>query len=72
MRYAAAVVIGDLKYQPAKTLLLKMTDHQFEQDKGVFAAVVYALYELGNIDHTEELGRLLFDTERDIRPRRPR
>ena len=67
VRLAAAMTVGDLKYEPAKPLLLKMANHEFEPDKGVFAGVVYALYRMGDKEHAHELLSLLFDTNEDIR-----
>jgi HEAT repeat protein len=69
VRFAAAVVVGDLKYSPAKPELLRMTQGSpdGERDKRVFAGAVYALYRMGNTDHTRELSTLLFDPEWEVR-----
>ena len=69
VRFAAAIVAGDLKYSPAKPELLRMAQvaADGERDKRVFAGVVYALYRMGNTDHTRELTPLLFDAESEVR-----
>lgn len=73
VRFAAALAIGDVKYKPALETLEKMARHKkdeparAEPDKRVFCAVIYALYRLGNDDHAGELGKLLFDKEREVR-----
>jgi HEAT repeat protein len=69
VRFAAAIVVGDLKYSPAKPELMRMTNGppDGERDKRVFAGAVYALYRMGNADHTRELSTLLFDPEWEVR-----
>ncbi len=69
VRFAAAIVVGDLKYSPAKPELMRMTQGppDGERDKRVFAGAVYALYCMGNTDHTRDLGTLLFDPEWEVR-----
>ena len=69
VRFAAAIVVGDLKYSSAKPELMRMTQGppDGERDKRVFAGAVYALYRMGNTDHTRDLGTLLFDPEWEVR-----
>lgn len=69
VRFAAAIVVGDLKYASAKPELMRMTagPPDGERDKRVFAGAVYALYRMGNTDHTRELAPLLFDPEWEVR-----
>ncbi len=71
VRFAAAMVIGDIKYKPAKDRLQKMASGKgvegAEPDKRTYCAVLYALHELGNDTHTGDLTELLFDREAEIR-----
>jgi HEAT repeat protein len=69
VRFAATIVVGDLKYAPAKPMLMKMAGGppDGERDKRVFAGAVYALYTMGNTDHVAELSPLLFDPEPEVR-----
>ena len=72
VRFAAAMAIGDVKYRAAIDALsgmarLKGEDARAEPDKRVFSAVVYALHRLGDSTHTEKLGDLLFDDEKEVR-----
>jgi len=67
VRFAAALAIGDVKYKPALQALQKMAQPKGERDKRAFCAVVFALYKLGNDQHANELGTLLFDKDREVR-----
>ncbi|MHC4294528.1 MAG: HEAT repeat domain-containing protein [Planctomycetota bacterium] len=72
VRFAAAMAVGDIRYAPARDLLLRMIrtkgeDARAEPDKRVFCAVVYALHRLGETGATAELGKLLFDPEKEVR-----
>ncbi len=72
VRLASAMAIGDIQYTPAKEMLSAMAqprgdDARSEPDKRVFVAVVYALHRMGDTSHTNELGQLLFDDEKEIR-----
>lgn len=68
VRFAAAMAIGDTRYAPAKARLVRMAeDKQFEPDRRVMPAVVYALYRLGDSTYAGELYPLLFDTEKEVR-----
>ena len=68
VRFAAAMVVGDLQYLPAKARLQQMAeDRQAEPDRRVLCAVLYALHRLGDDRSTGELGRLLFDGEEEVR-----
>jgi len=68
VRFAAALAIGDVEYKPALPALRKMArKNTGERDKRVFCGIIYALYRLGNDEHAGELGRLLFDDEREVR-----
>lgn len=68
VRFAAALAIGDTEHKPALPALLKMAQTKTgERDKRVFCGVIYALYRLGNDEHARDLGKLLFDDEREVR-----
>ncbi len=72
VRLASAMAIGDIQYTPAKEMLSAMAqprdgDARAEPDKRVFVAVIYALHRMGDTSHTNELGQLLFDEEKEIR-----
>jgi len=72
VRFAAAMAIGDVRYTPAKPLLVDMAKKKddsphAEPDKRVFCAVIYALHRMGDTRFTHELASLLFDQERDVR-----
>jgi HEAT repeat protein len=66
VQFAAAMAIGDSKYTPAREALQVMAD-MAGPDKRVYSAVIYALYKLGDTSHTEDLARLLFHTEPEVR-----
>ncbi len=68
VRFAAAMAIGDTRYNPAKTHLLKMAqDKELEPDRRVMPAVIYALYRLEDTTYASDLYSLLFDSEREVR-----
>jgi HEAT repeat protein len=68
VRFAAAMAIGDTRYAPAKTRLLRMAeDKELEPDRRVMPAVVYALYRLDDTTYASQLYNLLFDPEREVR-----
>ena len=72
VRFAAAMAIGDVEYEPARGTLLRMakfktTEQGGEPDRRVFCAVIYALYRLGNDAYAGALGDLLFDKEKQVR-----
>jgi len=72
VRFAAAMAVGELRYEPAKEVLVAMArskgeDPSAEPDRRVYCAVIYALHSLGDTSHTSELGSLLFDDEKAVR-----
>ncbi len=72
VRFAAAMALGDVQYEPAKTTLQRMAkdkaeDERAEPDKRVLCAVIYALHRLGDMSFTGELGGLLGDPEKEVR-----
>jgi len=72
VRFAAAMAVGDLRYEPAKTTLQAMAlpggqSDMAEPDKRVFCAVIYALHQLGDTTYTSELSDLLRDAEKEVR-----
>ena len=68
VRFTSAFAIGDVQHKAALPRLLKMArEKTAEPDKRVFCAVVSALARLGNDEHAGELGKLLFDPEREVR-----
>jgi len=72
VRFAAAIAIGDVRYEPAKSVLADMAKEgddnpHAEPDKRVFCAVIYALHSMGDARWTKELASLLFDQQREVR-----
>lgn len=68
VRYAAAMAIGDTKYEPALGDLQKLARvGDGENDKRVYAAVIYALHRLGDTKYAGDLAKLLFDKEPEVR-----
>ncbi len=68
VRFAAAMAVGDTRYAPAKDRLIRMVeDKQFEPDRRVMPAVVFALYRLNDATYAGELYDLLFDKEPEVR-----
>jgi HEAT repeat protein len=70
VRYSAALAVAETRYQPARDALLAMARNDRrvgEPDKRVLAAVVYALSRLGDDQHLNHLGPLLFDQEPEVR-----
>ena len=72
VRFAAAMAMGDVGYQPALAQLRQMAGHdrassQAEPDKRVFCAVIYAMHKMGDTTFTGELGSLLMDQEQEVR-----
>ena len=58
VRFAAAMAIGDVRYEPAKADLIGMAKLA-GPDKRVYCAVIYALHNLGDDTYTGDLSRLL-------------
>lgn len=71
VRGAAAMAIGDLAYAPAKTALKAMAEARggqfWESDRRTYCSVIYGLNRLGDNTHTENLGKLLWDKENQVR-----
>lgn len=72
VRFAAAMAIGDVLYQPATKMLASMAadrteSDQAEPDKRVLCAVIYALHSLGDTTYTGQLGSLVSDSEKEVR-----
>ncbi len=73
VRFASAMAIGDLKYEPAKPTIQRMVKDRedepvkAEPDKRVFCALLYALHELGDDSITGQLAPLLYDSEPEVR-----
>jgi len=70
VRFAAAVAIGDTAYEPAKSRLLEMasTDSaKGENDRRVYAGVLYALWRLGDSQSAYNLATMLRDAEWQVR-----
>jgi len=62
VRFAAAMAVGDMRYEPAKPLLLAIAKDSTTPPK-LLCAVIYALHRVGDTSYTKELGRLLFYPE---------
>ncbi len=68
VRYAAAMAVGDAKCVAALGDLGKMAEVGVgDSDKRVYAAVMYALYRLGDVRHVGDMAKLLFDKEGEVR-----
>ncbi|MHC4981979.1 MAG: HEAT repeat domain-containing protein [Planctomycetota bacterium] len=68
VRFAAAMAVGELRYERAKDKLVSMAeDKSVEPDKRVLCAVIYALHRLGVDTFNYALGDLLFDSEFEVR-----
>lgn len=72
VRFAAAMAIGDVRYENARDVLVGMAqtknkDARAEPDKRVFCAVIYALHRLGDRRFTGQLGELVSDDEKEVR-----
>lgn len=68
VRFAAALAIGDVRYRPALATLQKLAEEKTgEPDRRTYCAVIYALCRLGDDSRAGDLGRLLFDREREVR-----
>ncbi len=68
VRFSAAMALGDIAYKPAEpTLAEKAKLKVGERDKRVYAAIIYALYRMGNLSHTGDLADLLQDREAGVR-----
>jgi HEAT repeat protein len=66
VKFAAAMGLGDLGYEPALPVLLEMAKDPQVNPK-LLAAVIYALHRLGDDTYTGELGRLLYQEDKSIR-----
>lgn len=66
VQFAAAMAIGDLKYEPAKELLGKIADAE-GPDKRVYAGALYALHRMGDYRHSQDLARLIQHHEAEVR-----
>jgi HEAT repeat protein len=71
VRFSAAMVIGDLRYAPARARLLEMVQDENqaigEPDLRVLPAVIYALHRLGEEKYATLLGDLVMHAEPRIR-----
>ena len=64
VRFVAAIAVGETKYAPAKAKLIQMASDDpkvGEPDRRVYAAVLYALYELKEKSYARGLAKLLRD-----------
>jgi len=70
VRFAAAVAIGDAAYEPAKARLTEMAGRdpvKGENDRRVYAGVLYALWRMGEPSAAYDLATLLGDPEWAVR-----
>ncbi len=71
VRFSAAMVIGDLRYAPARKRLQEMVQDENRQvgepDLRVLPAVIYALHRLGEEKYATLLGDLIMHAEPRIR-----
>lgn len=66
IQFAAAMAIGEIRYEPAKATLQKMAQVA-GPDRRVYAAVIYALHRMGDTSHTQDIVRLLSHRETEVR-----
>jgi len=66
VQFAAALAVGDVRYAPAKPVLVEMAQKE-GPNKVVYSGVIYALHCLGDDTYTSDLQRLLFHREKDVR-----
>ncbi|MHC4984696.1 MAG: HEAT repeat domain-containing protein, partial [Planctomycetota bacterium] len=66
VRFAAAMVIGDNQYAPAKERLLQLMANP-QTDPVMQCALIYALHQLGVTRFNERLGTYLHDPDKTLR-----
>lgn len=66
VRFAAAMAAGEVRYQPAKPILLAMAKDPQTPPK-LLCAVIYALHRMGETTHTTKLGELLYWQDKWVR-----
>ncbi|MDY7009823.1 MAG: HEAT repeat domain-containing protein [Planctomycetota bacterium] len=66
VRFAAAMAAGDIRYGPAKPILLKMIKDADDQPK-LKCAMIYALHRLGDDSYTGQLGRMIRHKDKWVR-----
>ena len=66
VRFAAAMAVGEVRYEAARPLLLAMAKDPQTPAK-LLCAVIYGLHRTGDYSYTTELGRLLNDEDKWIR-----
>ena len=71
VRASAAMAVGDIGYTGAKTTLKAMAEARgrrfWESDRRTYCAVIYSLHRLGDNTHVQDLGKLLWDKESEVR-----
>ena len=66
VRFAAAMAIGDLAYEPAAGRLREIMDRE-EPDVTFQCAIIYALHSLGDMSFNHRLGPYLWDPDKWVR-----
>ncbi len=66
VRFAAALAIGDVRYGPAKPILLTMIKESASHPK-LMCSLIYALHRLGDDTYTGELGSMLHHKDKWVR-----
>lgn len=66
VQFTAAMALGDVRYAPAKEALQKIAREE-GPDKRVYAAVIYALYRLGDESQMNRLPKLWSHREAEVR-----
>ena len=64
--FVAAMAIGDVRYGPAKPVLLKMIK-DFDDHLKLKCAIIYALHRLGDDSHTGQLGGMIQNKDKWVR-----
>ena len=66
VQFAAAMAIGDCRYEPAQPLLLELVKAPDCPPK-LMVALAYALHQTGDDSYTREIGRLLYHLDKWVR-----
>lgn len=66
VRFAAAMAVGDVRYAPAKPVLLAMIQDTDTPPK-LKCAIIYALHRLGDDSYTGQLGGMIRDEDKWVR-----
>lgn len=66
VQFSAAMSIGDIRYKPARNILIQIVEYP-ESDKRVVCASIYALYRMGTPRYAPLLAKSLVSDKEEIR-----